>query len=208
MARFGVLIDNVNTGKDDELAVVFAAPMSIINNAPATISDVASLKRVVTSQKVQRWEIESAVVPTNDSFEYASSIFINNHNLSIYVRMPQIFRMGFYDSNTEFNAATMTTGGAQSKGASSVTTSGGSMHTGEFFRFDGHSKVYYCKASSAGGISFYPELVADVTGGENIFHGAHCTMRAKYDNSGTSGITFSDGVLLDPGTIRLIEDLT
>lgn len=208
MARYGILITNTNTGLDIELAATFAAPLSIINNAPAFMSDVISLKRVVTSQKVQRWEIETHIVPTNNTFEFASHVFRNNNDLRIFVRMPQIYNLGRDNAGVNFNSNVLTTSNSRVKGDSQVGISGVGtvpIFTGEFFKFDSHSKVYYAYSASASSISFYPPLVHDVPSGDNIFHGDRCTMEARYDGNKSSQITFSDGILLDPGSVTLIE---
>ena len=67
---YGILKDSTNTGLDSQLQCIFNAPLSVISNQPAYVQDMMSLKRVVGSQNVQRWEIEANIQPTNDSANF------------------------------------------------------------------------------------------------------------------------------------------
>ena len=67
---YGVLKSSVNTGADDELASVFSTPLSINSNQPEFSSDTLSLNRVVSSQGVQRWEIEAEIMPVDNTAEH------------------------------------------------------------------------------------------------------------------------------------------
>jgi len=85
---------------------------------------------------------------------------------------------------------------------------------GEFIQFTGDPKVYL--VTSAGtqattttgtNVSVEPKLRINISAGTVIKFAGNITMNARYDIDSALGITFTDGILSDPGTIKLIEDL-
>lgn len=207
MALYGVLKSATNTGADYELSYVFSTPLSIASNQPVFSSDTLNLRRRRSSNSAQRWEIEAAIAPTNDSPNLLIHSVLNGYSATIFVRMPQIPRAVETPSGK-----TLTLNGGASKGTDTINVSGlgsSNLAEGEFIRFTGDPKVYLVTASGVNGtgVKIYPDLRVTLSNGAGIAYGAKCTMNAVYDDSAMLGIKFSDGILTDQGTIRFVEDI-
>ena len=80
------------------------------------------------------------------------------------------------------------------------------INRGRFIKFGNHNKLYMVVNITSDAIFIYPNLVSEVRDGFTLFCGTeNVEMRAQYDTSMTKGITFSDGLLSDPGTVTLVE---
>ena len=205
--KYGILKSSTNTGADSELSSVFAAPLSIVSNQPAFVSDTASLRRVVSTQGVQRWEIEAALVPTNDSANYLAHSVLNGYNQVIYVRMPQVYRPArlmlneIYSLRLTANAAVgSTTISMDGMGADQIPL-------GEFINIGNDPKVYVVTNSGINGVGvqIHPPLLSAKVINDTVKFGTKVTMRARYDLNTQLGIAFTDGILADPGSVKLIE---
>ena len=209
LMAYGILKTSTNTGIDSELGTVFAAPLSVISNQPVFISDTASLKQIVTSQNVQRWEIEANTVPTNDSSLFLTHSVVNGYNNPVYVRMPQVYRFGATLLNVGYIFLTTGTIPALSSTLNIVGGGVNGIVSGDFINFSNHTKVYLITAvsytnSTNTQITVFPPVSVAVTS-TNIKFGMLTTMYARYDPSTTLGIKYVDGILSDPGSVKLIE---
>ena len=186
----GILVNGV-------VAVKFATPMQVISNQPVFSMDTISLKRLTNSQGAQRWEIKTALEPSNHGYEFFVHSVMNGYNTVFDIRMPQIYR----------GAGTYTTGSFSASGAagaSIVSISGGSIPKGEFVRFSSHNKVYMVTTDSSGGsLSIFPKLKSAVSGAMEV--GDSVNFKATYDPSTILGMTYQNGILGDPGTVTFIE---
>jgi len=203
---YGVLKSSVNTGADDELASVFSTPLSINSNQPEFSSDTLSLNRVVSSQGVQRWEIEAEIMPVDNTAEHLLMSVLNGGHSAIYVRMPQP-----YTKVKQEYTVPMLSVANQSSGSTSLTVSGVRPILGHFIRFTAHTKVYIVAGVVDNGdnydIMVYPKLAKPVAINEVVQYASRVTAKMKYDSNVVRGIKYSDGVLSSPGSITLIEDL-
>jgi hypothetical protein len=190
----GILIDG-------EVKVRFATPMQVISNQPIFGSDSISLKRYTHSYGVQRWEIKTAVEPSNFGYEFFAHSVINGYSEIFDIRMPQVFR-----GEGNYSSAGWSASG--SAGSYSVSASGpGTLKRGEFIRFagtGGHNKVYMVTADCSGGtLNIFPRLRENVSGA--IENGNNVTFKARYDTSTILGMTYQNGILGDPGTVTFLE---
>ncbi len=186
----GILIDGV-------VAVKFATPMQVISNQPVFAMDTVSLKRVTNSQDAHRWEIKTALAPTNNGYDFFIHSVINGYNTPFDIRMPQVYRGEGIYTQGEFTA----TGAA---GASIVAYTGGAVPKGEFVKFSSHDKVYMVTANSNGSsLSIFPKLKTAINGA--MFAGDNVVFKAKYDPSTILGMAYQNGILGDPGTVTFIE---
>lgn len=208
MAYYGILHSVTNTGLDSEIRVPFSTPLAVNSNQPVFTSDTASLRRIVVSQRVQRWEIEAAMVPTNNSAEFLVHSVLNGYSEVFYVRMPQVYR----DASLKTPAGrTLTLTSSAAINATTVNISGLSageeMALGEFITFSGDTKVYIVThtGSNGSGVGIFPALRAGRTSGTGIKYGDKVTMQGRYDSNTQLGIKYIDGVLSDPGTVKIIE---
>jgi hypothetical protein len=89
---------------------------------------------------------------------------------------------------------------------------------GEFIRFHGttvhpeqQSKVYVIQnVDITGGnqyIAIFPPLRSVVYNNARVTYGGNCIGRFRYDLDVQIGVQYSDGILQDNGTVRLIEAL-
>jgi len=85
----------------------------------------------------------------------------------------------------------------------------GEVAEGEFLKFAGHDKVYLVTDPGVAGaaVGIAPPLMTSVGSGEVVNMGDTVNMKCRYDVGVILGMSYSDGVLLDPGSIRLIEAL-
>jgi hypothetical protein len=205
---YGVLKTSTNTGSDRELAYKFAAPLKVISNQPVFGADTVSLRRVVTYQQVQRWEIETNVVPTNDSGVFLAHSVSNGYHTPIYVRMPQVWRPVKTSQNLSVKLGFNASVGATTVHLTGVPATG--LPVGEFIQFEPAGKVYVVTDSGTGGgtaTKIFPSLAIAHLANDPVIYGDLVTMKAWMDSSVSLGITYTDGILSDPGTIRLIEKI-
>jgi hypothetical protein len=201
--KYGILKTSTNTGQDSELQTVFVAPLSITSNQPAYVQDMLSLRRVTGSQNVQRWEIEANVHPENGTTGFLVHSVKNGAYTPIYVRMPQV-------PNLTTSADGIVVNGTASIGASTLNITGASaMVPGEFIKFANHSKVYMVTDAGAASanVGIAPPLVSALTNGVAIKTGGNVTLTALYEKDVALGIKFTDGILSDNGSVKLVEAL-
>lgn len=199
----GILINNV-------VAVKFVAPTAVINVSPAFVSDSLSLKRQVSSQNVQRWEIQTNLEPSNSSTDFFVHNVINGYDNVFEIEMPQPYRGTNVLKNTITNSFTCS--GTAAAGSSTLSANlSGRIFAGDFIQFSNHDKVYMIKNSylTSGLITLniFPSLRAQVTNGVTIKTGKNVKMKCRYNVDFTSGISYTDGIISDPGTVRFVEAL-
>lgn len=199
--KFGVLKSSTNTGADSEILLEFAAPLSIISNEPTYVQDTNSLRRITQSQGTQRWEIETKIVPSNNSANFLVHSATSSAHTPVFIRMPQVYGLTYTVASR--NVTTTTT-----KSSNTIPVDG-ALVVGEFIKFNNHNKVYLVIDDGliSGSIKTVPSLRQDVPAGTAIKAGLQVTFRAYYDTSVHTGITYVDGVLSDPGSVRFIEAL-
>jgi hypothetical protein len=184
----------------------FVAPLSITSNQPVSVSDTLSLKRQINRRSAQRWEISSNLEPL--SYD-ANTLFANLISKGLYntvtVLVPQNFGAKFKKTAT----ASITAIGAAN--STQVTISGltsGIIPTGTFVKFANHSKIYLTTSdtTNAGTMNIFPALRLAVSG-TSVTYQDDVIMNCLYDTDTTIGMSYSDGILMDMGTVKLIEQL-
>lgn len=177
--------------------IKFVTPMTIKSNQPVFVADSITLKRYAVSLEAQRWEIETNIMPSNSDAEFLIHSVLNGFNTIFDVEMPQVYR----------GSGTLVTGSTSASGASgtySVTVgSSTQLRTGDFISFSGHSKVYLITQIVSNTLTVFPRLKSSSLG--TLYYGNNTVMKARYDTDSMIGISYVDGILSDPGTIRLIE---
>jgi hypothetical protein len=108
------------------------------------------------------------------------------------------------------STAAITASGAL--GANTVGLSGanGLIPMGTFVKFANHDKVYITTSDSdtitvTAGI--YPDLRVAVPAGTAMQYLDDVIMKGLYDTDTITGMVFTDGVLMDNGTVRIVERL-
>lgn len=211
MALAGILKSSINTGLDSELSYIFATPTTIISNSPVSASDSLNLRRVVSSHRAQRWEIETKVFPSDNDPNYLVNSVLAGYNKLVYIRMPQVLRR-----EKRKTVPTITLSTQANAGSEFITFSGGTLLVGEFIQLgsidpnnpaDPARKVYLVTATSGGGATISPPLNSTKPAGMEVKYDNKVTFVARYDTNSLLGITYVDGVLQDPGTVKFIEAL-
>ena len=198
-------IFNADGGQDDTLICQLVAPMTIESNAPAFTSDSLNLRRFSSSLGVQRWELKTQILATNDSAMFAHLMRKGTQG-AVLVKMPPLIN----NIDVESSVAIITLGVSLS-GLSTVHVSAaaGDLAIGTFFNFSGFAKLYTIVDMSPRGdsITVYPPLTKDIPSGTPLEYGNAARLHGCYDIDTLRGITYKDGVLSDFGEIKIIEDL-
>jgi len=196
------------------------APFTITSNEPMFDADTVSLKKQRATQNAQRWEMSFSTVGTPDTVQdMLISAVANNQSTSTMI-MPQLPAVS--DKFTLENADTSSTTAVAVKSSASVGDSSievktlnrsGTLPKGCFFKFSSHDKLYMTTSDTVFDgttnptINFYPSLRSNATTAHQVRLGdlALLTYYKSVDNM--SGITFTDGILSNSGTIQLLEAL-
>jgi hypothetical protein len=119
-------------------------------------------------------------------------------------------------SNVESNGTADSNAG-YSTGASSVAITldtVSEIYRSDFIRYQNHDKVYMVTdvlsvnpVTHSATLEIFPALIDDVTNGENVYLGKRATMKMLYDFDVIVGIGYQDGILADPGILRMVEEV-
>jgi hypothetical protein len=189
----------------------FVAPLSVRSNGPVYASDTLSLKRDVVRRPPQRWEIDTRLEPLSHSAEHLFVNLVTKGNSEIVnIIMPQ--NLGAVHSLTTVSEPMVLT--AQ-KGATMVSvvnnfanasqTQAGNLSRGTFIQFDNHSKIYLVtnSVSGTGTMGIYPKLKMNLT--ESIINYTNVVADFLFDLDTLQGMSYVDGILMDVGTVRMVE---
>jgi hypothetical protein len=183
-------------------------------------ADTVSLKKQRATQNAQRWEISFSTVGTPDTVQDMLIAAVSQNQLTSTMIMPQLPAVS--DKFTLENANTLPTTTVSIHVSASVGDSSidvktlnrsGTLPKGCFFKFSSHDKLYMTTSDTVFDgttnptINFYPSLRSNATTAHQVRLGdaARLTYYKSVDNM--SGITFTDGVLSNSGTIELLEAL-
>jgi hypothetical protein len=179
----------------------FTAPITVSSNTPVFVSDALSLKRIVSKRPAQRWEITATVEPLSIGANKLFAMLVKNgHFGEIQIVMPQNYGAVKARGGTSGSAS-------GSAGATSLSASaGGLVPAGTFVRFASHSKVYMVTDDFTGGsMNVYPPLLASTSG--PMYCGDNVIMNALLETDSITGMSYSDGILQDMGTLKFVEKL-
>jgi hypothetical protein len=184
----------------------FAAPLTVRSNQPVSVSDTLSLKRQISKRAAQRWEITTSLEPL--SYD-ANTLFVNlvtkGFSETINLIMPQNYGAKLKRTATVAITATGTANSTQMPTSGLVT---GIVPAGTFIKFANHSKIYMLTSdlTSSNILNIFPALMVGVTS-QSFTYKDDVIMSALYDTNVARGMVFSDGILMDMGSITLIEKL-
>jgi hypothetical protein len=188
------------------------APVSIVSNEPMFDMTTVSLKTRRASQGHQRWELSFNIQPTDNNIEEALLAGIDNLNSETMI-MPQ---MPSVEERFSFSG---TASLSQSANINSTTviiadtlTNSGIIPKGYFIRFSGSDKLHiitedisFNDNAVSKSVSIYPKLTENLASGTEMLTGSSVVFSYYKDINNQTGITFTDGVLANPGTITLLE---
>jgi len=181
----------------------FVVPMTLRSNRPVFVSDTLSLRRQVGRRAAQRWELETRLEPLGaGAQDLMVNLVTSGHSEPVTIYVPQ--NGGVIKRRTSNSAFTAT--GAAGATALTVSGNGGLVPKGTFIRFANHSKVYMLTAdlNGNGTMRIFPELRVAVNA-TSLTHRDNVVMNCLYDTDTVIGMSYEDGVLMDAGTVKLIE---
>lgn len=196
--QYGILKTSVNTGLDSELQSIFSTPLSIISNQPTYVQDMINLKRRASSQNIQRWEIETEISPENSTIDFSLHAIDKGYDEVFYIRMPQPYGITLTEGHY--------VSGAFAANVDTISITGPSLNKGCFIQFTGYNKVYLVLTSGTT-VRISPPLQNALTDGLAIISGANVVLHARYDVNTKLAITYVDGIMTSPGTVKFIEDI-
>lgn len=189
----------------------FVTPLTIKSNQPIFVSDTLSLKRQVSKRAAQRWEITTNLEPlAYDAQDLFVNLVTKGYSETVTIIVPQ--------NNGSKRTTILTAGsglvtGSVSASQLSLTGMVGKISKGTFIKFANHNKVYMvtsdCIPTSTGTaypLNIFPTLRVSITSIVVSFRD-DVIMNCMYDTDAVSGMSYTDGVLMDMGTIKLIERL-
>jgi hypothetical protein len=183
------------------------APFTISSNEPVFEVDTVSLSIQRASQGAQRWEISFTTVTTEETQADMLVGTVTNLTTADTMVMPQL--PSVVNNNTAGVNLVVST--AQTAGASNVTVvSDGVIQKGSFIKFSNHDKLYMVIEDVSAGtapIPIHPRLREDVGTGDTMLTGDSALLTYFRDIDNLTGLSFSDGVLSNAGTITLIESV-
>jgi hypothetical protein len=183
----------------------FAAPLTVRSSQAVFASDTLSLKRDVTKRPGQRWEVDTRLIPLSfGAGDLFSHMIEKGHSEIVQIVTPQN-----YGAKQRLTTTGIVTG-TGSAGVDLITVAGNSglIPKGTFIKFDNHTKVYLTLAdrSGDGTLKIYPRLKTAVSA-TSFLYADNVIMSCLYDLDTIIGMSYSDGILMDVGTIKLVEKL-
>lgn len=182
----------------------FAAPLQVRSNVPVSVTETLSLKRFTRVKAAQRWEITSAVVPLSHGGHHLMALLVSlDTHGTVQVRFPQNY--GVITTRVLSASVPSASAGANS---TSVVVSGhtGYIPQGTFVQFDNHSKIYMVKSdlTNNGTLHVFPSIRTALNNTTFKF-GDDLSGAFQFDTDVIKGMVYSDGILMDPGNITLLE---
>jgi hypothetical protein len=189
------------------------APLTILSNEPMFDVDTVSLKKQRASQNAQRWEISFNTI--GESATQADMFLSSIKNLEqaktmVIPQLPEVDNTITVSTSTPAIAGTSFTDDTSVSLQPSVAS--GIIPKGTFFKFSNQDKIYVTTnevnlGSASPTVGFYPRLKLAVTSLNTLMLRDHAVLSYYTSIDNQSGITFSDGVLSNAGTITVIEAL-
>ena len=199
---YGILQEDPSIDDNRALIAVFATPLSIISEPQGVTVESINLKRYSMEQTVQRWVVESALVPQDEPPEILSNRLVNGEVGDVFIQMPQPYSASLkkIEGSTRVLADAL-------KRSTKLRVQG--VYVPNLFICIGSfpSKVYLITKvdAIAGTIDIFPGLRENVVVDTIIYHSEDVIMRANYDTSVMKGIQYDNGILASLGTLRLVE---
>jgi hypothetical protein len=184
----------------------FTAPLTVRSNQPVFVSDALSLRRFVSQRSAQRWEIETGVEPLSfNAQDLMVSLVTKGPSETVQVLMPQNYGV----KQKRIQSGDLMVGATAAASSTSFTITGftGFVPKGTYIRFSNHSKVYMTTTdrSNSGSIGIYPPLRLGIDVVTTVKSMDDVLMNCLYDTDVVRGMTYTDGILMDVGTIRFVE---
>jgi hypothetical protein len=192
------------------------APLTIASNEPVYGVDSLDLSHQRVSYGAQRWELSFRVAQAGGEENLFAGLVTSRAETKTMI-MPQLVSVDRKAPSISISQGITTS--SVSAGANSlqatVSESGVLIPRGSFISFSNHNKIYMLVSpittnSSVVTFNVYPSLLKDVPASTAIYHpySSIKPVLSYLQNTETlQGITYSDGILVDIGTISIFEGL-
>lgn len=187
-------------------------PFSVVSNERAYTTETINLKTKKLKLPAQRWELTFNVIANSSEADLIISHTQDFNNVDTMI-MPQLIEV---QQRKTVSGVGIFTNGAHSAGATTVSFScpnDGVIPKGTFIQITNGTKIYMVTSDATFtdnnpvDVNIYPALVKDTPSGTNTWHGHNAMFRFYRDTSMQSGITYQNGILINPGKIKLIEKI-
>jgi hypothetical protein len=187
------------------------APLTIESNEPIFSADTISLKQQRASQGAQRWELSFQIQTRDIEEDYFVGVVTGIISAKSMV-MPQLLSVDKKITVTSNSCIPAST----NAGSNTVLidfNQTGFLPKGSFIQFSNHSKIYMVTSNvnttdSNVSVGIYPSLRTSLTTSHLVYHpGSTAKPTLQYYRSldTLQGIIYEDGVLVNPGTIKILE---
>lgn len=187
------------------------APLTIESNEPVFSSDTVNLRQQRALQGAQRWELSFQIQTRDIEEDYFVGV-VTGINQAKTMVMPQLVSVDKKVTVTNVGVPSVTVSGSSTV-LIDFNQAGLLLPKGSFIKFSNHSKIYMVTdnvitSTSPISVPIYPSLRVNVTTSYSVYHPGSTikpTLQYYRDLETLQGITYEDGVLVNPGTIKLIE---
>lgn len=182
----------------------FSTPLEVRNNHPEFSGDALSLKRYKVRRPAQRWEIIAPLVPMSTSANDLLALLLDKGDTGqLQIVMPQNY------GSVQARTATSTVFGSGTRDSDTVSISGnnGLIPAGTFVRIGSSNKIYLTLTprQGDGAVRVRPTLRSDVSG--EVKYREDVISFFELLTDAFSGMKYTDGILMDLGTLTFIEAL-
>ena len=182
----------------------FVAPLAMKSDVNEFGGDALSLVRSFQKTTAQRWRITAGVEPlTSHANELYVHLVTKGSSSPFEITTPQNY--GVIASRTS-SANVLATGALHSD---TITISGanGLIPAGTMVKFNNHAKVYMITEGTSGGVAkIHPPLRKSITN-IKMYYRDDVRMSVYYDTSVVKGMVYTDGIMMNIGSIDFIEAL-
>lgn len=182
----------------------FVAPLAMKSDVNEFGGDALSLVRSFQKTTAQRWRIAAGVEPlTCHANELYVHLVTKGSSSPFEITTPQNY--GVITSRT--SSANVLASGALHSDTVTLTGVDGLIPAGTMVKFNNHKKVYMITENTTGGSAkIYPTL-RKVVVNSRMFYRDDVEMSVYYGTDSVKGMVYSDGILMNIGSIDLIEAL-
>lgn len=194
--------------------VPIVAPLTIESNEPLFVADMLNLKQERVSQAAQRWELTFNVQFRDDDGDYFAEV-LKGISAPKEMVMPQLVAVDKRITSTSTPTVAALTAVNSNTVSVNISETGTLIPAGTFVKFSNHKKIYAVLNSitTTGGtvsMDIYPRLIEPVPSTTLVYH-ANTSVKPLLSYyvslDSLQGVTYEDGLLVNPGSISLIEAL-
>jgi hypothetical protein len=134
--------------------------------------------------------------------------------LTLFTHLTESLSISFLFNVPQLDGATKVIGDWTTTTASDASVGSntlsivGEVPVGRFIRFATHKKLYLATGQTGTTLTVFPALVAPVVSGTDLLFGDNVQATVLYDSAQVQSISFDNGVLSSPGSIKLVEDVS